>query len=33
MKKRNEELDNQRKEELDLLVSAFENCLRSKTSQ
>jgi hypothetical protein len=30
MKKRNEELESQRKDELDLLVSAFESCLRLK---
>lgn len=30
MKKRNEEIETQRKEEIDVLVSAFEHLLRNK---
>jgi hypothetical protein len=30
MRKRNDELESQRRDEIDLMVSAFENCLRSK---
>ena len=30
MRKRNEEIDSQRREELDLMVSTFEHCLRGR---